>query len=95
MWKNTAESGRPQMTMSRMRIAFWTPKSTNTQSKYTILIALLLQQWQHKCAPMSCYMHIVFLVLCDNHTQYSSEACAQNGQRIVFKLAVRIVTTKV
>ena len=30
MWKNTAERGRPQMAIWRMRIACWIPKSTDT-----------------------------------------------------------------
>jgi hypothetical protein len=30
MWKNTAEPGRSQMTIWRMRIEFWTPMATNT-----------------------------------------------------------------
>ena len=30
LWKNTVVPGRPQTTMSRMRIACWTPKATNT-----------------------------------------------------------------
>jgi hypothetical protein len=28
MWKNTAERGRPQMTIRRKRIACWIPKAT-------------------------------------------------------------------
>jgi len=27
MWKNIAESGRPQMTIWRMRFAYWIPKA--------------------------------------------------------------------
>ena len=30
MWKNIVESGRPQMTIWRLRIACWIPKATNT-----------------------------------------------------------------
>jgi hypothetical protein len=29
LWKNIVESGRPQMTIRRMRIAYWIPKATN------------------------------------------------------------------
>ena len=43
MWKNTVESGRPQTTIWRMRIASWIPKATNTHSEYVILIAFPLQ----------------------------------------------------
>ena len=30
MWKNIGERGSPRMTIWRMRIAWWTPKATNT-----------------------------------------------------------------
>jgi len=33
------------MTMWRMRIAGWIPKTTNTHSEYVIHIAFPLQQW--------------------------------------------------
>jgi hypothetical protein len=45
MWKNTGEQDRPQMTVLRMRISCWTPKATNTHSKFEILIPFPLQQW--------------------------------------------------
>ena len=34
MWKNTVERGRPQMTIRRMRIAYWIPKATNIHPQY-------------------------------------------------------------
>jgi hypothetical protein len=43
MWKNVVEWGRPQMTISCVRVACWVPKSTNTHSEYLILIAVPLQ----------------------------------------------------
>ena len=36
MWKNTVEQDRPQMTIWRMRIAYSTPKATNTHPQYVI-----------------------------------------------------------
>jgi hypothetical protein len=51
MWENTVEPGRPQMAIWRMRIACLTPKTTNTQSEYVILIALPLQQWSRERTP--------------------------------------------
>ena len=45
MWENTVESGRPQMTIWRMRIAFWIPKGTNKSSEYVVLIDFSRQQW--------------------------------------------------
>jgi len=32
-WTNILESGRPQMTIWRMRIAFWINKATNTYTQ--------------------------------------------------------------
>ena len=52
MWKNIVESGRPQMTIWRMRIAFWTTEPTNTHSEYVILIAFPLQQWLRERASL-------------------------------------------
>jgi hypothetical protein len=46
--KNTIDPGKPQMTMWRMRIAFWIPKSTNTHLECVIFIAFSLQQWLHE-----------------------------------------------
>jgi len=44
MWKNFAEGSLPQTTIWRMRIAYWIPKATNTQSAYArvLLIAFTL-----------------------------------------------------
>jgi len=44
MSKNPLESDRPQMTIWRIRIAYWIPKATNARSEYVLLIALPLQQ---------------------------------------------------
>jgi hypothetical protein len=57
MWKNVAERGRLQ-TIWRMRIACWMPKSTNTHSKYVILIAFPLQQWLYERTSMLHYTYI-------------------------------------
>jgi hypothetical protein len=43
MRRNIAEPNRPQMTMWRMRIACWIPKSTVTHSECVIRIAFPLQ----------------------------------------------------
>ena len=52
MEKNVVEQGRPQMTIWRMRIACWIPKSTNTHTGFVTLIAFPLQQWLHERALM-------------------------------------------
>ena len=38
MWRNIVESGRPRMTIWRMRTAWWRSNSTNIHSQYAILI---------------------------------------------------------
>ena len=38
MWKNIAVRGRPQMTIWRMRVAYWVPKATNTHSECVLLL---------------------------------------------------------
>jgi hypothetical protein len=62
MWKNTVDRNRPQMTMWRMRIAYWIPKATNTHSDCVILIAFPLQQWLHERVLMLRYTYIARLV---------------------------------
>jgi hypothetical protein len=42
MWKNIVEPNRPQMTIWRMRIAYWIAKATDTYSEYVILEILAL-----------------------------------------------------
>jgi len=54
MWKNTVQSGRPQVTIWCTCIACWIPKATNTNSEHAILIAFPLQQWLHKRTSMLC-----------------------------------------
>jgi hypothetical protein len=44
MWKNFVRPARPQMTIWRIRVAFWKPKATNTRSEYVIFIALPRQK---------------------------------------------------
>jgi len=48
------ESDRPQMAIWRMCIAYWTPKTTDTYSEYTMIIAFPLPQWWRKPASMLC-----------------------------------------
>jgi hypothetical protein len=55
MWKNIVEPDRPQITIWRMRIAYWTPNATNTHSECEILIAFPLQQWLHDHVSMLLY----------------------------------------
>ena len=52
MWKNTAERGRLQMAIWRLRIACWIPKATDTHSEHVILIVFRLQQWLNERASM-------------------------------------------
>jgi hypothetical protein len=63
MLENIVETGRPQMTIWRMRIACWIHNSTNIHSECVILTAFPLQQWLHERASMLRYTHIACLVL--------------------------------
>ena len=62
MWKDIVVPGRPQMTILRMRIACWIPKTTNKHSEYVILIAFPLQQWLSEGTAMLRYTYIACLV---------------------------------
>jgi hypothetical protein len=42
MWKDMVNRGRPQMTIWRMRVACWLPKTVNAHSEYVIRIAFTL-----------------------------------------------------
>jgi len=64
MWKNIEELDRPQMTIWRIRIAWWIPKATNTPSEYVILIAFTLQQRLHERASILRYTYISSPVYC-------------------------------
>jgi len=50
MWKNSAERGRSQMVVWRMRIVCWIPKAANINSQCVILTAFPLRQLLHECA---------------------------------------------
>jgi hypothetical protein len=63
MWKNTVEPDKPQITVWRMRIAFWILKSTNTHSECVLVIALPLQQWLRERASMLRYTYPAGLVI--------------------------------
>ena len=59
IWKKCGRAGRPQMTIWRMHIACWIPKSTNTHLEFVILIAFPRVAWVR---PMLCYMYVACLV---------------------------------
>jgi hypothetical protein len=69
--KNIVERGRPEMTIWRMCIACWIPKSTNTHSQYVMLIAFPQQQWMHERASMLRYTYIDCIVLCCSEKYFS------------------------
>jgi hypothetical protein len=62
LWDNVekywlVESGRRQMTIWHIRIAYWIPKATNTYSEYVTLTDFLLQQLLHECASTLCFTY--------------------------------------
>jgi len=58
MWKNIVELDRSQMTVWRMRIACWIPKSTNAHTEYVILNISPLQQWRRERTLLLPYTYI-------------------------------------
>jgi hypothetical protein len=48
-----------------MRITWWLPSATNTQTEYVIVIDFALQHWFHECASMLHYLFIACLVFSD------------------------------
>jgi len=51
-----------QMTICRMRIAYWIPKATDTHTEYVILIAFPLHYWLQERASMLRYTNIACLL---------------------------------
>ena len=64
MWKYILELDKPQMTIWRMHIARWIPKSKNTLSDYLIVIDSPLQQWLHERASVLRYAYNTCTVEC-------------------------------
>jgi hypothetical protein len=58
MCKNIVEIGRPNMTISRMYIAFWITVFTNTHLENVILVAFPLQQWFHELSSILRYTYL-------------------------------------
>ena len=50
--ENIVKLDWPQMTIWRMRIAFWIPKSSKTRPEYVILIAFTRQKWLRESTPL-------------------------------------------
>jgi len=52
MSKNTVQLGRPQVTLWRMRTAWWISNAKVTHSEYVIIMDFPLQQWVNESASM-------------------------------------------
>jgi len=88
----TIELGRPQTTVRRMRIAWWTtPKASNTHTHThththtqvcIIRIAFALQQWLHQRVSVSRYTYIARLF----------RIVTQSGVILVVQKVIFIVT---
>ena len=61
MWKNTVMQDRTQMTIWRILIVYWIPKTISTEPEYVIIIALRLLQWLHESVKMFRYTCIACL----------------------------------
>ena len=62
MWENIVQPDTPQMTVWRMRIAYWISKAKNTPSEYVLLTDFSLQQWLHERTSMLRYTYFAYLV---------------------------------
>jgi hypothetical protein len=62
-WKNNVDWDRPQMTIWRLRIAWWITKATNTHSQYVMFIAFPLQQWLQEHASVLRFSTLAVLLL--------------------------------
>jgi len=89
MWKNIVEPVWPQMTVWRMRVACWIPKSTNTHSDCVILIAFPLLQWWHERASKLRSRHIACLVASgQQRLHHTKDGLATTPERHTFLLLV-------
>jgi len=55
--ESIVQRGRPQVTIWRIRIAYWITMATNTHSEYVVLIAFPLQQFGRKCLNVTLPVH--------------------------------------
>ena len=62
MWTDSVQSGWPQMTIWRKRIACWITEITNTHSENVLLTAFPRQKWLHERALISRFKFIACLV---------------------------------
>jgi hypothetical protein len=62
IWKSIVDRDMPQMTVWRMVISRWKPKTTYRPSEYVILKAFPLQQQSRERTPLLRYTHIACLV---------------------------------
>jgi len=62
MRKNIVNQVRPQITIRRMRIAFWIRKGTNTHSQYVIPLDVSRQQWLHEHASVLHTLTVLFWI---------------------------------
>ena len=75
--KNIVQPDMQQITVWRMRIACWIPKTTNIHSEYVALIAFELQQRLHERTSLLCYTYFVCLVLSDGSlNSYFRDSCS-------------------
>jgi hypothetical protein len=70
MWKNIVEPGKPQVTIWRMCIACWIPKTKNTHSEYVLLLAFQRQESLHERATVLviCTLPVLFEIAVVYHT---------------------------
>ena len=66
------------MTVWRMRIVCWIPKSTNTHSGFVILTAFQQQQWLHDLSTLLRYTYVACRVI----TDVESVSCPERAESL-------------
>jgi len=93
-WRNTVVSDRPQLTIWRMRIAWWIPKAKNTPSEYVLLTAFPLQRWLHERVSMLRYTYIACHVITQTMCVYCAvrfKSLNMSRVTVVFKCLTSIL----
>ena len=83
------EMGGPQMTIWRMRMACWIPKTKNTSSGYVMLTAFPLQQWLCERSSVLRYSYMASLVL--KETFVAGRPATTS--KVMFRLREHLVST--
>ena len=76
MCKNVVQTDRSHVTIWRMRITYWIPKTTDTHSEYVIIIDFPLQHCFHESfAHIACLGSLIIQCVCAGFVSGRSSVC--------------------